>query len=101
MAPKIIKEQAYFTLVRPQIEYAVSAWAPWLYEDINKLEKLQQREAQFVTGSYHQAISVSSIVHNLRWDSLETRRVMIRLQLLYKIIKKIVAITIPNTYYLY
>jgi len=28
MAPKIIKEQAYFTLVRPQIEYAVSAWAP-------------------------------------------------------------------------
>jgi len=45
MAPKIIKEQAYFTLVRPQIEYAVSAWAPWLCEDINKLEKLQRRAA--------------------------------------------------------
>jgi len=41
MAPKIIKEQAYFTHFRPQIEYAVSAWAPWLCEDINKLEKLQ------------------------------------------------------------
>jgi len=41
MAPQIIKEQAYFILVRPQIEYAVSAWVPWLCEDIIKLENLQ------------------------------------------------------------
>ena len=56
-----MKELAYFTLVRPQVEYAASTWEPWLHEDINSLEKLQCRGARFVTGNYHWTESVTGM----------------------------------------
>jgi len=40
-APQNIRELAYLELVCPQVEYAPSAWSPWLLHDITKLEKLQ------------------------------------------------------------
>ena len=34
MAPPRIRELAYCTMIRPQVEYAASAWSPWLLQDI-------------------------------------------------------------------
>ena len=34
-----IKETAYFSLVRPQLEYTSIVWAPWQRRDIKKLER--------------------------------------------------------------
>ena len=31
------------TFVRPQLEYSVAAWSPWLQKDIEVLEKVQKR----------------------------------------------------------
>jgi len=36
-APQNIRELAYLALVHPQVEYAASAWSPWLLHDITKL----------------------------------------------------------------
>ena len=35
-----LKETAYFSLVRPQLEYASIIWSPWQRRDIEKLEKI-------------------------------------------------------------
>ena len=35
-----VKEQIYKTLIRPQQEYASSAWSKWLKQDIMEVEKV-------------------------------------------------------------
>ena len=54
-APKPVREKLYQTLIRPQLEYASSAWSPWLkqeLQDILELEKVQRRAAHFVHNNY-------------------------------------------------
>jgi hypothetical protein len=43
-----IKEQAYFTLARPLVEYASTVWDPYTQIDINKVEAVQRRAARYV-----------------------------------------------------
>jgi hypothetical protein len=43
-----IKEQAYFTLARPLVEYASTVWDPYTQTDINKVEAVQRRAARYV-----------------------------------------------------
>ena len=42
LASKSLKETAYFTLVRSQLEYASTIWSPWLHKDKLELEKVQR-----------------------------------------------------------
>ena len=34
MAPPRIRELAYCTMIHPQVEYAASAWSPWLLQGL-------------------------------------------------------------------
>ena len=43
-----LKELAYKALVRPQLEYACTAWSPWQVYLINTMEKVQRRAAQYI-----------------------------------------------------
>ena len=52
-SPKL-KTLAYFSLVRPLVEYAAPAWDPHTDRNINKLEKVQRRAARFVCNRYVQ-----------------------------------------------
>ncbi len=40
----------YFQYVRPHLEYAVSAWAPWYETDKECLEKVQRRAVNMISG---------------------------------------------------
>ncbi|MES9882686.1 MAG: hypothetical protein ABW185_17605, partial [Sedimenticola sp.] len=54
------KEQAYFTLVRPLIEYASPVWDPYTdphETNINKLEMVQHRAARYVLNRQHNTSS--------------------------------------------
>ncbi len=38
-APRAIKEQAYISLIRPQVEYSSDVWAPHTETDIQIIER--------------------------------------------------------------
>ena len=46
--PVKVKEQAYFILVRPHIEYACSAWDPHLSKHILEIKKIQRGAPRWV-----------------------------------------------------
>jgi hypothetical protein len=89
---KEVKETAYMALVRPILEYASSAWGPYQEGHINQLEAVQRKAARFCMGDYKQKSSVTKMISELKWDSLETRRRRTRLTMMYKITNDLVGI---------
>ena len=90
------KETAYLTMVRPTVEFASTVWDPHEKQDINKLEMIQRRGARFVKHNYHNRFSVTDMLNDLKWRSLENRRRDARLTMFYKIINHQVAINPEN-----
>ena len=87
LANKCLRETAYFTLVRSQLDYACTVWSPWLSNDKLELEKVQQRAARFVCNNYDPMSNVTTMLNQLKWQKLEHRRDNSRLCLLFKIIQ--------------
>ena len=85
-----VKKRAYEALVRPQMEYASSAWSPHTDRNINKLEQVQKNAARFVTGDYRLTTSTTALVKSVGWDPLEKRRLLFQATMLYKIRNKLV-----------
>ena len=97
--PQDIKEQAYLALVRPHLEYSSSVWDPHWKKDINKVEMVQHRAARFVTANYiYQPGSMTSILNQLQWPTLQLRRKVNRIIMFHKVIYHQVAVEIPSYY---
>ena len=73
---------AYLSLVRPSLEYAASAWDPYLIKDITAIEKIQRRAAHWVTSNYNwkNGISITSTLADLKWPTLAQCRQIINVQ---------------------
>ena len=86
--PQDVKEAAYKSMVRPILEYGSTFWDPH-YNGLNdKLENVQKRAARFVTRNYSYATgSMTGILEELKWETLQKRRKDNRLILLYKGLK--------------
>ena len=80
-----VKETAYTTLVRPKLEYGCEAWDPHFKKGISSLERVQRKAARFCLNNYQPTASVTVMLSDLGWSSLETRRTIARLNLMYKI----------------
>lgn len=91
-----IKEKAYFTLVRPLVEYASTVWDPHTQSNIHKLEMVQRRAARYVKSRHRNLSSVSDLLTTLNWRSLQDRRKDARLCMMYKIDRNLVAIKKEN-----
>ena len=93
---KDIKTMAYNSLVRPQLEYAFSSLEPLHERNKSKIEKVQKRAARWVSNDYSTYSSVTDMLSNLGWRSLENRRIDARLTMFYKIVYGLVAIPLPS-----
>lgn len=91
-----IREVAYKTLVRPQLEYSSSVWSTHTQQNINKIEMIQRRAARWVTNDYSTYSSVTHILGNLGWRSLANGKSDARLLMFYKIVHGLVAVQMPS-----
>ena len=91
-----IRQTAYTTLVRPQLEYASPVWSTYTQPNINKVEAVQHRTARWVTNDYSSYSSVTQMINSLGRRSLEQRRADMCLILFYKIVYGLVAIPLPT-----
>ena len=72
--PKKLRHTAYISLIRPALEYSCSVWHPHKKSNKDKIEKVQRRAARFVLNNFRRKASVSEMLHNLGWQSLDGRR---------------------------
>ena len=91
-----LRERAYKAIVRPQLEYAAPVWDPHTQDDINKIEMVQRRAAQWVLNDYSPYSSVSDMLEKLNGRTLEQLRADSQLVLFYKIIYGYVAVPLPT-----
>ena len=95
--PEQIKKQAYYSLVRPHLEYACSVWDSYTQKNIQSIEEVQRRAACFVKKCNQRTPgTITSLLEELKWPSLEQRRKQTRLTNLYKIVNGTLAVEIPN-----
>ena len=90
-APQSVKTKAYFSCVRPILEYAATCWSPSSDKLNNRIEMVQHNAAKFVCNVYpkkghYEDFSVSRLLNNLQWDSLEERRNRAKLNMAFKIL---------------
>ena len=94
--PQDLKEKAYMTTVRPKLEYCSSIWDPYQQKYIQKVEMVQRRAARVVKNTPHRFSgpqpSVTAMVSDLGWDTLQDRRTNSRTTLLFKIINNLVEV---------
>ena len=93
-ASQAAKETAYKTFVRPIVEYAATTWAPFTDTVTCKIEKVQRRAAQFVSNDYRRTSSVTEMISTLGWDTLQKRRDLARLSMMYRIVHHLVDIPV-------
>ena len=86
-----VKIKAYQASVLPILEYASSCWAPNSIKQNSSLEMVQHNASKFVSNIYpkkgsFEHFSITNILNDLNWASLEKRRNQNRLTMTYKIL---------------
>ena len=80
-----IKEAKCKTYVRPIAEYAAVAWDSNTQRNIRKIEQIQRSSARYVTNTYDRRSSITALLSELQWPSLQERRRQSRLAMLFRI----------------
>ena len=90
-----VKELAYKTFACPQVEHASPVWSPIQSNTINKVEMIQRRAARWVENQFSSYESVTYMLRELGWRSMEDLRIDARLLMFYKIVHGLFAFQLP------
>ena len=80
-----LKSKAYNVILRPILEYASAIWDSYTKKHINAIEMIQCRAARYVTNRCERYTSLTEMLRELQWDSLEERRRRQKIVMFYKI----------------
>ena len=80
-----VKEMAYNTYVRLQVEYCSTIWNPWQKILSQQIESVQRSAARYECNNYNYTNSVTSMLKSLNWHTLDYRRNQSSLMYVYKI----------------
>ena len=91
---KQVRSTTYKSMVRPTMEYASSSWDPYKKEDADYLDKVQRHAARYACNNYKERTQgcITAMVNSLGWETLQDRRKMQRLTMLFKIKHNLVEI---------
>ena len=81
-----VRETAYNTLFRRQLEYASAVWDPHTDSRIYQTEQIQGRAVHLSVSDFDRQASVTRMIHELEWRTKEKRRADAHLCLFYKVI---------------
>ena len=95
--PTAVQTHCFKALVRPAVEYASVVWSPYKKDQKETLEKVQRRAARRICCDYRRTTSATALLQRLGMESLESRRVMDRACMTYKVMKSLVDIKLPST----
>ena len=97
--PVDLRQLTYKQFVLPILEYCAPIWDPYHQKYIRQIEMVQHKAARFVLGKPWRRCerdSITNMLNQLNWTTLEKRRKYARLTLLYKILHKLICI--PESY---
>ena len=94
--PQLVKETVYLSLVRPLLEYASCVWDPSGEGLKHELEMVQRRAARFVLDDYARNSSVTDMLSRIGWNTLESRRKINRLSILFKLYHRSCKLDVSN-----
>jgi len=81
----------------PKLEYSSPIWNPQQKTQIKKIEQVQRNAARFVLKkpfNYQNPTSVTSLLSELKWPTLEQRKSSFDIIFMYKIVQQLVAVPI-------
>ena len=90
--------RTYLSLVRHVTEYASCVWDPHYDSHVLELEKVQHKAALWVCSDYNYNTSVTTLLSQLHWHSLQDRRKYAKLTLFHNAIYHNTALEIPVYY---
>ena len=79
----------YLMLVHPILEYTCVAWSPYHQCNIHAIEMMQRHAARYALNNYDRHASVSEMISELGWPTLESRCNFLRTVMMYKIMNNL------------
>ena len=78
------------------MEYASPVWEPSTQVDINRVEMVQHRVTRYVCNRYNNRSSVSDMLMELQWPSMQERRKNARLIMMYRLANGLTRVNVEN-----
>ena len=90
--PRPTKSLCYLILIRPLTDYSAVIWDLHTVENIRKLEMIQRRASRMVYADYQTTSSVSTMLCQLQWTTMQERRAQAKACMMYRVVNQLIDI---------